>query len=64
MEINIDVEKLREDVVDYFGSATPMYPVAIMDVVKAENASPEELVNIAVKNGFDLTDYEDYSLRR
>ena len=31
---------------------------------QVKNASPEELVNIAVKNGFDLTDYEDYSLRR
>ncbi len=62
--MNIDIEKLRDDLEDYFGSATPIYPIAYADVIKVQNASPCELVNIAINNGFDLNDYEDYSLSR
>lgn len=57
MEINID--KLREDLIDYFGTA--MYnasPLAIIELSKVENASPQELINIAIKNNFDLTEYQ------
>ena len=59
-EITIDVDELRSDLIDYFGSATPMYPVAFMDLINVENASPEELVQIAIQNGFDLNDYRVY----
>lgn len=62
--MNIDIEKLRDDLKDYFGSATPIYPIAYVDVIKVQNAIPNELVNIAINNGFDLSDYEDYSLSR
>lgn len=62
--MNIDVEKLRDDLEYYFGSATPMYPLAYADVIEVQNASPNELLNIAINNGFDLSDYEDYSLSR
>ena len=62
MEIN--VEQLRHDLIDYFGTAKEFYPMAIMDIAKVERASVEELVNIAIKNGFDINDYivNDYSL--
>ena len=59
-EIIIDIDKLKDDLINYFGSATPMYPVAFMDVINVENASPEELVQIAIQNGFDLNDYRVY----
>ena len=59
-EIIIDIDKLKDDLVNYFGSATPMYPVAFMDVINVEDASPEELVQIAIQNGFDLNDYRVY----
>ncbi len=62
--MNIDIEKLRDDLENYFGSATPMYPLAYADVIEVQNASPNELLNIAINNGFDLSDYEDYSLSR
>ena len=57
MEINID--KLREDLIDYFGTA--MYnasPLAIIELSKVETASPQELINIALKNNFDLREYK------
>ena len=58
----IDYERLRRDLIDYFGSA--MYsglPLAIMDLSRVENASYEELIKIALNNNFDLTDYQNYN---
>lgn len=56
-EINIDIERLRQDLIDYFGTATAVYPVAIMDVIEVENASNYKLIEIAKSNGFDINDY-------
>ena len=56
MTINID--ELRSDLIDYFGTAMITNPMAIVDLTKVENASPEELVKIAQDNNFDLEDYE------
>lgn len=63
-EISIDIDALRRDLIDYFGSATPMNQFAFVDVIEIENASDYEIVQIALKNGFDLEDYEDYSLNK
>ena len=54
----IDSEQLRKDLKDYFGTA--MFggsPLAMMDMVQVESASEDELVEIAKRNGFDITDY-------
>lgn len=56
--MTIDIDKLRAALIDYFGTAMQYNPVALMDLTKVENASPEELVNIALENGYDLEDYE------
>lgn len=56
---NIDIEKLRSDLTDYFGTAMfSGFPMAIVDLSDVERASAEELLNIATKNRFDLKDYE------
>ena len=57
MEVEIDIEKLRSDLMDYLGTAMGFFPVATMDLIKVQNASPEELINIALKNNFDLSKY-------
>lgn len=62
-EITIDIESLRKDLMDYFGSATPTFPFAYMDVIEVQNASAEKLIQIAIQNGFDLKKYEIYSLK-
>jgi hypothetical protein len=62
--MTIDIDKLREDLINYYGSATPYYPMAIMDISRIESASPEELVNIALENHFDLSEYEVNKGRR
>ena len=55
--MNIDIERLRRVLIDYFGTAMSMFPVAMMELSQGENASPEKLIEIARKNGFDLRDY-------
>lgn len=55
---NIDYEKLRSDLIDYFGTAmTSGFGVAIIDLSRVERASENELINIALQCGFDLNDY-------
>ena len=53
----IDYEKLRNDLIDYFGTAFTLNPLAMVDLFRVQNASDEELVDIAKRNGFDLTKY-------
>lgn len=53
----IDYEKLRKDLIDYYGTAVILNPMAMVDLLKVQNASDEELVEIARRNGFDLTKY-------
>lgn len=56
--MEIDIERLRDDLIDYFGTAMGMFSMAMMDVAKVERASESELIRIAKQNGFDLNDYE------
>lgn len=61
MEININninIEKLRKDLIDYFGSAMiEVSRYAIIDLTKIEFANDYELIQIAINNNFDLEDY-------
>ena len=55
--MNIDIERLREDLINYFGTALSYNPIAMMDLIKVENASDDEIIKIAKKNNFDLNKY-------
>lgn len=56
---DIDIEKLRKDLIDYFTGAMFMVsPVALIDLTEVENASDEKLIQIALDNRFDLTKYQ------
>lgn len=56
--MNIDIDKLREDLINYFGTAMMSgFGIAVVDLANVENASEDELINIAIKCGFDLNDY-------
>ena len=61
---NIDYESLRKDLINYFGSATPIYGISYLYVAKIKYATNRELETIAEDNGFDLSDYEIYERRR
>lgn len=56
--MNIDFERLRKDLIDYFGTAMfNGFGMAIIDLTYIENATDEELLILAQKYNFDLNDY-------
>ncbi len=51
----IDYERLREDVMDFIGTAMAAFaPMAMIDVIAAQKASNEELLQIAKRYDFDI----------
>ena len=54
----IDEEKLRNDLIDLIGPATTIYPVVTSDLVRAECADDEELVQMASSYGININNYE------
>ena len=58
MELEIDIERLRNDLINYFGTAMYSgYPQAINELYKVESANDEEIIEIAITNNFDLSKY-------
>ena len=54
----MELEKLRKDLIDYFGTAMIYNPMAMMDLEKVRKASEEELIDIAMDNKFNLNKYK------
>lgn len=55
---DLDIEKLRNDLIDYYGTAMfSGFGVALMDLSKVEKSNDYELIKIAMDNGFDLNKY-------
>lgn len=61
--MNIDYEKLREDLIDYYGTAMMVMPTAMMELSEVQRASNEKLIQLAINNGFDLSNYENQRRR-
>lgn len=60
--MKIDIEKLRNDLIDYLGTAFYTgYDVAIVEISKVQNASAEELIAMVEQYGFNLNEYETYT---
>ena len=58
MEYQIDVNSLRKDMTDYYGTAMfSGFPMAVMDLSNVESMSDRELVELAQKKGVDLRKY-------
>ena len=58
MNDNIDYESLRQDLMNYFGTAIfNGNPLAIMELSKVERASWQELINIARENNININNY-------
>lgn len=64
MNIKIDYEKLKIDLIDYYGTAMSYNPMAVIELSKIDNASNSNLVQIAIKNGFNIYDYEKGKIKR
>lgn len=55
MKIEVDVDQLRESLIDHAGSASGVgFPAAMLDVVDIEDESPQELLARAEREGLDL----------
>ena len=58
MKINVDVDQLREGLLDCAGSAAGVgFPAAMLDVIDIEDESPQELLARAEREGLDLRDF-------
>jgi len=61
----INIEKLRKDLIDYYGTAVfSGFHMAMVDVSDVENASQGRLIELAGKAGFSLKNYEEEELER
>ena len=58
MKINVDVDQLREGLLDRAGSAAGVgFPAAMLDVMDIEDESPQELLARVEREGLDLRDF-------
>ena len=58
MKIEVDVDQLREGLLDYAGSAAGVgFPAAMLDVMDIKDESPQELLARAEREGLDLRDF-------
>ena len=56
--MEFDFEQLREDLLNYYGSAIGInFQMSICNISQIQNASYEQLINIALENGFNLGKY-------
>lgn len=64
MKIEVDVDQLRESLIDHAGSAAGVgFPAAMLGVVDIECEAPQELLARAEREGLDLRDFavdDDY----
>jgi hypothetical protein len=56
----MDLKRLRNDLIDYYGSAMfSGFPMAMMDLADIERMTEVKLVKTAKELGFDMSKYED-----
>lgn len=57
--IEIDINKLKQDLKDYYESAyfTLGYGAALMQSLDIDNPSDEEIINKAIENGLNIENY-------
>ena len=58
---DFDFDKLRNDLVDFYGTAACSgFPAAFIDASNMQNVSNIELLQKASENGFNLNKYKGY----
>lgn len=55
--MDYDFDELRNDLMDYYGSAMQYFPMAVMELSDVENASEDKLLEMAKDAGLNLEDY-------
>ena len=56
--MDIDFDLLRDDLINYFGTAIYYNPLAQTYLIMVSNCSENKLTEIAINNNFDLSKYE------
>ena len=51
-------DELREKLIDYYGSASCIFPMALISVAEIEAASNQELLEYAREAGFRLSSFD------
>ena len=44
-----EINRIREKLIDYYGSATPFFPMASADVIRVEQMRDDEIIEEAKK---------------
>lgn len=58
MEVELDFERLRNDLMDYYGTAMCSgFGMAVVDLVKIQNTSYEKLIEYAQECNIDIEKY-------
>ncbi len=56
--MELDISRLRDDLEEYYGAAAfSGLPMAVVELAQAQEASPQELADMARRAGFDLGRY-------
>ena len=54
----IDIQKLRNDIKDYYGTAVfNGFPMAMIDVINVDRLSDQEIVDLVLKKKMSLEKY-------
>jgi len=61
--MNINIEKLKKDLIEYFSTAINQFDADINDIEKINDIHPIKLIEIAKLNGFNLELYKIEELR-
>lgn len=61
---SIDYDKLRSDLINYYGTAMSYNPMVVVELSEVQCASNEKLIQIARKNGFNLDNYKKGKIKR
>ena len=51
-------DELREKLIDYYGSASCIFPMALISVAEIEAASNQELLEYAREAGFRISSFD------
>lgn len=51
-------KELREILIDYYGSASFIFPMSLVNVVEIETADHAELLELAREAGFRITSFD------
>ena len=55
--MEIDYERLRNDLIDYYGTALSYEPLAVIGIIRVDTSTDDELISIANKEKININNY-------